>query len=142
MLEDHWLSGLNLILMVLIALYLKKIPEEMRREVTRLDEDIWQAKKEVTHMLAKSTTRIDKEVATVKAGVVYKDVFEQFAETQNARHQTTEKIYQLLAKQMEHTSTQNTKEHDRICGKMDSIPLMIKDELDRGLKYYGAKDEI
>jgi hypothetical protein len=90
----------------LIALYLRRIPMEMDGAVKRLSNEI---------------SKVDGRIDDLQESVVFKDVFQQFEKTQDARHQTTDKMFLALEKQMQVAVTNNATEHKNICDKLDKL---------------------
>lgn len=73
--------------------------------------------------------QVSERVRNIEVGVVYKDVFEQHSKAMDARHETVLMMNQNLTEQLKATSTQNSAEHARICGKMDAIPTIIQETI-------------
>jgi len=90
--------------------------------------------KEFNEAMEGIASRLTERVSAIEKNVVYKDVFDQFKETTDVKHDLIRQMMELLQEQQKTTSTQNSTEHARICGKMDAIPQLIKEEITNTVK--------
>ena len=94
--------------------------------------------KEIKDDLSAQGTRIDGEIKELKDSSVTRREFEQYIKrqderfVQHAKHQ--DERHEAILLILKDTVKLNTAEHSRICGKMDAIPSMVKDEVDRAMK--------
>jgi len=108
---------------------LAAILDRMATERTELIDLIGQNRVTAKNSTSAVAARLTDRIKDVEKGVVYKDYFGQYKETQDARYDAVVKMQDLLKEQMKALSTANTTEHNRICGKLDSIPGMLQEEI-------------
>lgn len=103
----------------------KKIEKSASEAEQRLNATSKHLIEDINGISKRLTQRIDG----IANSVVYTDVFQQFEKTQDARYKSLEKANEFIGKQLEASASSNSQEHGRICGKLDAIPEMIKDQI-------------
>jgi hypothetical protein len=103
-------------LMTMIGLYARQRTQAMRDQHEEIKED-----------LSKQGTRLDKRIDELDQATVKRGEYEAHIKHQDDR-------YEAMMRMIDQTVKLNSAEHARICGKMDAIPQMVKDEVAAGIE--------
>ena len=112
----------------------KRLDDRISKEALRTDKELTEKSIEINTIITGVANRIGDDVKSIRESVIFKDVFEQHEKFEKARYQGVERIFRILEEQMKSASSSNTEEHNRICGKVDSMVHIFKEEIDRAVK--------
>lgn len=114
-----------------------RLDTRITEELIRLDERLKGINDTLLTDLNQISSRISTRVDQISTDVVFKDVFEQHEKIEEVNAKHNEKMFRLLEKQLENFTKTNTEEIKRLLEKMDKIPQIIKEEIDRSIKNRG-----
>lgn len=95
--------------------------QDVKRLDDRMDKDGQEIKAEINNLGNRFGSRLD----SLEGTVVYKDTFGLFKELMAEKHLGITRMMELIQEQNKQAASNNSVEHQRICGRLDAIPQII-----------------